>query len=424
MKLRGATALVCLLASIQVSPAFAEDNGEVRRLREELESTRRVVIELEQRLEKLEARERTEAVAEDTIQADEGRPVPPTPRRRSQALNPEIGVVADITYFGSESDEDAEGNDKLSVRELELIIGADIDPYTRFDATLTYSDFEDFEIEEAYISHFGLPGGLQVRAGRVRPAIGKVNALHLDQQDASDFPLAVQEYLGVDGWFRSGLELSALFSLGSGNWVHEVTVGAYEGGTGEGGTMFGDTRRRPTMLAHLKNFWEVSDDTSLELGAGWLQGSSGEDEDLDVLSLVGDATFTHRFSPLYRLKLQSEVWWQDRDYPFVGVEEDGHGLSEAPAAFRSNPLGLYVLGDLRFSGRWGAGLRFDYVEPVNIEGAGDQDVAETAYLSFYQSEYFRLRLQYQHVDLAEGGDDNRVWLQSTAAIGIHKHALQ
>lgn len=57
-----------------------------------------------------------------------------------QALNPEIGLLADITALLTESDEDADGNDKLSVRELEFIFGHDVDPYSRFDATVTLSD--------------------------------------------------------------------------------------------------------------------------------------------------------------------------------------------------------------------------------------------------------------------------------------------
>src|SRR3989338_6203082 len=71
-------------------------------------------------------------------------PASPTgPGGRLAAFNPEIGLVADMTGQLSQSREDGEGNDKLSVRELELVLGHDIDPYSRMDATITFSDFED-----------------------------------------------------------------------------------------------------------------------------------------------------------------------------------------------------------------------------------------------------------------------------------------
>ncbi len=57
---------------------------------------------------------------------------------------------------------------------------------------------------------------------------------------------------------------------------------------------------------------------------------------------------------------------------------------------------------------------------------GLREVALTPYVTFWQSEFVRLRLQYQYVerDFAAwwGGDsDNKVWVQATFAVGPHKH---
>ncbi|MBX7137361.1 MAG: hypothetical protein K1X83_05205, partial [Oligoflexia bacterium] len=125
------------------------------------------------------------------------------------AYNPEIGVVADISAALTQSAEDAEGNDKLSVREIELIFGHDIDPFSRLDTTLTLGDFEDPAIEEAYVTLFDLPLGITGRLGRIRPRIGYASAIHLDQLDTYYMPLVVQEYLGAEGLFKTGLEGSA-----------------------------------------------------------------------------------------------------------------------------------------------------------------------------------------------------------------------
>ena len=131
------------------------------------------------------------------------------------AFNPEIGLVADIVGSFSESSEDEHGNDKISVRHLELILGHDLDPYGRFDATIAFSEFHDTEIEEAYLTFWALPADIKMRLGRLRPKIGKATAVHRGQLETIDEPLFVQEYLGHGGLFRTGLELSSYIPLPS-----------------------------------------------------------------------------------------------------------------------------------------------------------------------------------------------------------------
>jgi hypothetical protein len=48
----------------------------------------------------------------------------------------------------------------------------------------------------------------------------------------------------------------------------------------------------------------------------------------------------------------------------------------------------------------------------------------SAFLTFYQSEWARWRLQYRHEERANAKTDDAVFLQATVAIGTHKHQLQ
>jgi hypothetical protein len=328
----------------------------------------------------------------------------------------------------TESKEDAEGNDKISVREIELVFGHDIDPYSRFDSTFTLSDFEDPDIEEAYISHFGLPFDLKGRLGRMRPKIGKASTMHRDMLETVDEPLVVQNYLGIEGLFRTGLELG-YFIPAPWEWMtHELTLGIMEGGIGEDGTLFGETRRRPSFYAHLKNFWDVSDVTSFELGGTYLLGSSDEDSAYEVNAFGVDATLIHFVDPIHRLKLQSEFYFQDRDEPFIAPEEELKEDAEEllPEAFDDSPWGMYALADYRLSPRFSLGARWDYVIPTDIDPLApeDADWAASGYLTFHQSEFARWRIQYQHVEFTDGEDDDRLFLQGTVTIGVHKHQLQ
>lgn len=345
---------------------------------------------------------------------------PATVPQGLQAFNPEIGVVADVVGQLSETSADSEGNDKLSVRELELVFGHDIDPYSRFDSTITFSDFENPVIEEAYVTHWGLPGEVKARLGRMRPKIGKATAVHRDQLNTVDEPLVVQRYLGLEGLFRTGAELSAFLPAPWTAVTHELIGGVMEGGIGEGGTLFGSTRRRPSFYARLRNFWEISDQSNVEVGTTYLTGSKDADRRLEVHALGLDTTLTHYVTPNNKLTWQTEAYLQDRAESF-SIDDTG-----ARTDFGNHPWGMYSLVDYRLSPRLGLGGRWDYVQPVDAAPANprDADVAWSGHLTLHQSEFARWRLQYQHAELAGGGHDNRVFLQGTFAIGVHKHQLQ
>lgn len=357
-------------------------------------------------------------------------PVPPsstpsTARTSSganlSAFNPEIGVLADIVGQLSESGADGEGNDTLSARELELVFGHPIDPYSRLDVTATFSDVEAASLEEAYITHWGLPGEVKAQIGRLRPKVGKASALHRDSLETVDEPLVVAQYLGAEGLSRTGVQLSGFLPTPWTVVTHELTGGVMEGGVGEGGTLFGFTRRRPSFYTHLKNFWDVTETSNVELGATYLLGSKDADAAYEVNALGLDATFVHYVTPNNKLKWQNETYLQARKESF-SIADDGTRTN-----FGNNPFGLYSLLDYRVSPRIGVGGRFDYVEPIDLDPTTrvrDADTAWAGYLTFYQSEFARWRLQYRHTDYARGGDDNTIFMQGTVAIGVHKHQLQ
>lgn len=413
--------LVFTVFTGQICPALAEEDlaGEVRELRRAVQDLTELVQRQQAEIEALkQVNQNLKTHAQQpppALPTAPEQPVqPPTAtygqKAGLQAFNPEIGMLADVVAKITQAQEDAEGNDKFSVRELELIIGHEVDPYSRFDSTITLSDFEDVTVEEAYISHWGLPWGLKGKLGRMRPKIGKATAVHRDQLDTVDEPLVLQQFLGAEGLFRTGLELSGFLPMFADSLTQEATGGVMEGGIGEGGNLFGSTRRKPSYYTHLKNFFDISEDTSFELGATYLAGSKDAESRLDVQALGVDGTLVHHVTPNNKLRWQSEAYFQFRD--------DTPGLP-------NNPVGFYSLLDYRLSPRWGIGGRFDYVEPVDDSTAiRDGDTALSAYLTLHQSEFARWRVQYQHVEEAEGGNDDRVFLQGTVAIGVHKHQLQ
>ncbi|MBI1882603.1 MAG: hypothetical protein HYS08_00120 [Chlamydiae bacterium] len=433
--------LIFSLCNFQEACGEESSAEELKTLREEMKNLSQQIQALN---EKVESQQEKIQALEKNNQQPMPEVIPPSPstpasvwtgsfKQGLQAFNPEIGVVADVLVAISESKEDAEGNNKISVRELELVFAHDIDPYARFDSTLTLSDFEDPTIEEAYVTYWGLPFELKGRVGRMRPKVGKASALHRDALETIDEPWVVQNYFGVEGLFRTGLELSWFIPFPWDVVTHDLTVGIMEGGIGEDGTLFGETRRRPSFYSHLKNFVDISDVTNLEVGGTYLLGSSDEDSEYEVHAFGIDVTLIHYMDALHRLKVLSEFYFQNRDEAFASSEkasaeetlgEEGEAL--LPESFEENPWGFYTLVDYRLSQRWSLGGRFDYVIPTDIalDSPDEADIVGSAYLTFHQSEFARWRLQYQHVEFADGSDDNRIFLQGTVAVGVHKHQLQ
>lgn len=410
----------CLLSICFLCASFAEAErpdlqSEINDLKSSLSSLSSLLKTQQGRIERLEAENAS------LKRVEGGTPVStaPAPRNKSQYL-PDVGLVVDAVASSTEQKSDEEGNDRLSVREVELIVGHDVDPYSRLDAVLTFSDFESPDIEEAVISYWDLPWDTKARIGRMRPKIGKASAIHRDSLETVDEPLVVQRYLGVEGLFRTGVELTGFSPLSEENFAQELSFGVMQGGSGEGGLLFGETGRRPTFYSHVKNYYDLTDVSSIELGGTYLLGSSDEDSKNEVNAFGVDLTYQHFVTPRNKLKLQAESYFQRRADSFA-VSEEGERTD-----FRGSPWGMYALADYRFTERWGGGVRYDWVQPVDaaIDAGRDADEAYTAYLTFFQSEFARWRVQYQLAHPQEGGEDNRFFLQGTFSIGKHSHQLQ
>jgi hypothetical protein len=429
--------LVCCLCCLIPKVSSAAD---VAALETQVNQLVRTVGELKLIVES-QQREITQLKSVREYPAPEPRPVAAS-RQLLGRWNPDIGVVADTVLLLDSPKEDEEGADRVSVRELEVVFGSAVDPYSRFDATLAISDFEEMELEEAYLTHFGLPWELKARIGRFLPRVGKAIPIHRDSLDTVDEPLVIQRYFGHHGYNKTGVDVSRLIEL---PWsvVHEATLGVLEGGNGEEGTLFGETRRRPTIYSHLKNYLDINDVTGLEVGLSHMAGSRDEDANFEIQVYGLDGTFIHQFGAEQILKFQGEVFYVNRQDSLELEEVEDEGTGEIfffDQDLDGNTLGAYALVDLRINKQWAAGFRYDYVELIagaeghphedegeeheELEGLGKADRAYTGYLTFYQSEFARWRAQFTHVDMANGQDDNQIMIQGTFAIGEHKHKLQ
>lgn len=340
----------------------------------------------------------------------------PTLTDRPVGLDPEIGVVGTVQAQLTENTGDGEGRDTLALKEIELNLAQFVDPYSRLDAVISFNDAleaQNVEIEEAYYTRWGLPFGFLGQIGKFRSKIGKQNLQHLDQLDTVDYPLVIQDFFGEEGLSSSGVRLQ--------NWIPnpadtplEITAELLRGNNG---ASFSGISRRPIFDLHLKSFFEPSKDTGLELGSTVMFGDeninrNSKGEDRYGVHLFGfDVTLLKHLAEGRTLKLQSELYFQDRS---------------SLVTANHNPWGFYTLLDYRFSPRWSAGVRFDYLEPRAMAEGHVRTTALSPYLTFWQSEFANFRLQVSHTDPADPAQkvDNALFFQANFLIGAHNHPVQ
>lgn len=348
--------------------------------------------------------------------------------RSLQALNPEISVTGDLVgnWAGRSSGADVT---TFTPREFEFSFQAALDPYARTKIFLTRE--EEFEIaglegalagsrpdfveagegghgdgldlEEGYLYWVGLPAGLGLKAGHFRQEIGRYNRWHTHALLEVDRPLAAMHFLGEGGLIQTGVGLTSP-SLTTGAGTHQLT---FEATRGDDAVLL-DGGDELAWLGHLNSFWDLGPETYLELGTTALRGGHdgvAEGTDLDTRLLAFDAAL--RWKPagrgLYRdLRLAAEWYLAEKDYG--GTRLSGHGG--------------YLQANYRLDRRWIAGARADWLDGF---GDGPRRFQLAPHLTWWQSEWVRLRLQYNYLDTLGGDADHTLLLQTVWSFGPHRH---
>jgi len=316
-------------------------------------------------------------------------------RERNQAqLNPEISVTGDVRGYGQQPGIQRENFDP---REFEVGFQSALDPYSNTKIFVSLEN-GDVSIEEGYAYWTGLPGRVRLDVGKFRQQFGELNRWHLHALPETEYPLALRTYLGADGLSGTGLSLyRAVGGLGT----HELTLQLTR--SASDAELFGGAGR-PTYLAHLLNFWQLSRSSYVQVGATALYGT---DPDSSLRTKVGGLEFRLTWRPpqraLYReWTLRGELYALRQDRAGSGATRRGGYLSTT-----------YKLGQ-----RWIAGLRYDYVEQPDGSGIVRQLIPS---LTLWESEWVYLRAQYTYARSGSAATSNQIALQAVWAVGPHKH---
>ena len=393
---------------------------ELDRLRQEFESLRERYIEqfgaLEARLAALESGPGPAPIARTppatTPPAEPVAPVPPGAAGAggpqgtlpvygdvnvmSKIFNPDVAVVGD--FLGAAGSNPIESLPAFNMRETETSLQAIVDPYARADFFFALRP-EAIELEEGYITFPTLPGGLLMKAGKLRSAFGKVNTMHTHGLPWTDRPLVTRNLLGGDqGISDAGVSVARLLPN---PWIFLEATGELYQGQSE---LFRSYDRRDlTYVGHVRGYQDLTESSNLEIGASVAYGHNDAGPSATTRILGVDGTF--RYRPLrraiyQRLLARSELAWSRRS------ELGGQ-----------NAFGAYIAADYQFSRRWFVGARYDQAERATQPGSEDNGTSWL--LTYWPSEFSQIRSQYRRTNYAEGVMANDFFVQFLFSIGAH-----
>ncbi len=431
-----AMALCVAAARAQEVPAPAAQAGQattIEQLQQRIEQLTRELVQLRGELEALKQQQQEQArkaevehlrqaALAEAAGGKSSQAVDTTTRfvsgtRMQPQLNPEISVTGDMFLVGGDHQ-----REELQARHFELDIQSYLDPYTRMHVVFGYhgrhheSSFGlpagepdpveggEMHLGEGYITWLQLPGGLTLTVGKKRQQFGVLNRWHLHALDQADLPWVLQESFGDHGLTGTGVSVDWLMPR---LWAHtnELTV---EVTNGDNETAFGgESWQHPSFLARLKSYWDLTEDSYLEIGLDALHGSADPEGHLGHDFFAADVAYNwypagrelYREVTVRGMLLRSELDLAE------GGERDAWGG--------------FLYGQMKFSPHWIAGLRYDRVD--DQREAGHRFWGLSPYLTFWQSEFVRLRAQASYRKDTRLGTDHRFQLQITFAAGPHKH---
>ncbi len=333
----------------------------------------------------------------------------------------------------------------FSLRNAEIALDGAVDPYFKGFANIVLkldnNNETSIELEEAYAQSTSLPGNLQIKAGQFFANFGRQNSQHPHTWAFVDEPIILTRAFGPDGLRSVAAQASWLVPT---PWYTEAFLGVLDG---QGSTSFsfrnqGDVDSTGTarfdgratvdrglrspgdlvFVPRVASSFELTDQQTLVAG---VSGAFGPND------TAGDARTEIYGADLYWKWKPSDA---DAGFPFVSWQTEGlyrrFGAGADPTA--PTPLPAQTLRDWGFysqvlwgfTPRWVAGFRGEYANGNSgADDANDPFRGErmrfSPDLTFYPSEFSKIRLQYNYDHGELVGDAHSVWLQMEFLLGAH-----
>ena len=380
------------------------------------------ILDLEKRLEVLEKKAQEDALkkllekAEKTAKEkkeEQKTKVFKSGQRSLQAINPEISVTGDMFAQYSQYKLNNALRNGFIFRGLGLHFSSALDPFSVMKAAISFGQF-GIGLGEAYITWMNVLPRVSVTAGKFRQQFGVINRWHVHALDQTDFPLALTTIFGPAGLNQIGISIDWFIPpvwADANDLTIQITNGQNE-------QLFsGNAFSFPAILAHLKNYYDLSENTYLEIGFTGMYGqnSSAENPNDYNSTFLAGADLTVNWEPVNRahynmFEFRSEIYFADKKL----------------TSGRIKAAGGYAYMQYKFNEFITAGVRFDITQPFEEQNGDKLAYQISPYITWEQSHWVKLRFQYNWLQNnfmvpEKMFENDTARLQVVFAVGPHKH---
>jgi len=333
---------------------------------------------------------------------------------------------------------------------LELTLDGAVDPYFKGLATISLvlepQGETVIELEEAWLQTVSLPANLQLRAGQIIADFGRQNPQHNHTWSFVDAPIVSTRMFGPDGLRNPGVRLSWLAPLPV---YTELMLGVYNsnGGTafsfrgGEGHEHSGAEEEGHGSPIHggepvdggvhnlgdllyvprLQTSFDLTDTQTLLLGASAAFGPNDSGPDADTQIYGTDLYWKWR--PVNAKNGFPFVSWQtEAMYRRYEAARREHDEDEILPAETLGDWGIYSQVLWGFTRGWVLGLRGEFATGDDAEYDSELRIDRTRVspnVTWYPTEFSKIRLQYNLDHLQAIGDEHSIWMQFEFVLGAH-----
>lgn len=328
----------------------------------------------------------------------------------------------------------------FTLPNTELTLDGAVDPYFRGFSNIVFKLDQNgetgIELEEAYLITTALPWNLQIKAGQFFAEFGRQNPQHPHSWAFVDQPLALNRMFGPDGLRSQGARVSWLFPT---SWYMEAMLGVFNSA---GGTTFsfrseesaaihggvpadrrvksgGDLLLVPRIVTSI----DLTSTQVLLLGASGAFGPNNSGPNAKTRISGADAYWKWKSATAHQgfpfVSSQTEVLFRRYDAAErQAVENPGITLPSE----KLNDRGAYSELLWGIEPRWVAGIRVDYAAGDNA--SFDAVLRADRYrlspnVTWYPTEFSKLRLQYNYDHRSGIGRDHSLWFQFEFLLGAH-----
>ena len=321
----------------------------------------------------------------------------------------------------------------FTIPNSEIFLNGAVDPYFTGVADIVFKLDENnetsVELEEVYLTTTSLPWNLQLKGGQFFTEFGRINPQHPHAWDFVDQPLVIGRMFGPEGLRDPGARLSWLLPLP----FYSELLGSVQ--NSNGGTAFPFRNAEEELFGRTPIERDVRNPGDLLYTPRWVSSFDLTDSQTVVAGLSGafapNSSGRHTYTQVYGgdVYWKWKPAWQSGGFPFVSFQTEALGRRYEAGASNGlprevlNDWGIYAQALYGFTQRWVAGMRTDWVSGDKGAFDPDENRADRFRLSpdltFYPTEFSKLRLQYNYDHGQLLGDDSSVWLQAEFLLGEH-----